>query len=117
MTLAADNRMARVVGELTPAERDGAAAYLATDPVDGGRRLALPGIELVAERRSLLVFVDQDPTANWGHPARYILLACDDVAHSVSVPARLPPFGQKDGLHWQLVYRADAVPESAIVNP
>ena len=114
MTSSFTANIARVLDELTPAERESAVAYLAVEPVEQGTRLSLPGVEILAEARSLLVFVDQDPTANWGHPARYILFACDDATHVISVPARLPPFGEKGGLHWQLAYRATAIPDSAV---
>lgn len=105
----------RVIEELTPAERESAIAYFAAKPVEEGARLAMPGVEIVAKARSLLVFVDQDPTANWTHPARYILLACDEAGQAVSIPARLPPFGQTGALDWQLAYRAAAVPDWAVV--
>lgn len=109
--------VARVLDELTPAEREGAVAYLAAEPIEKGVRLPMPGVEIVARARSLLAFVDQDPTANWGHPARYILIACDDPAQVVSIPARLPPFSQKGGLDWRLAYKAPAVPHSAVAVP
>ena len=117
MSSSFDENVARVLNELTPAEHDGAVAYLASDPIEKGSRLVLPGVEIAADARSLLAFVDQDPLANWGHPARYILLSCDDRAKALSIPARLPPFGQKGGPHWQLAYRAAAVPESAVAVP
>jgi hypothetical protein len=106
--------VACVLHELTPEEREGAVTYLAAEPIERDVRLALPGVEIVAKARSLLAFVDQDPTANWGHQARYILLGCDEGSPAISVPARLPPFGEKGGLHWKLAYRAATVPESAV---
>jgi hypothetical protein len=109
--------VARMLDELTPAEREGAVAYLVAEPIEKEARLALPGVEIVTRARSLLAFVDQDPAANWGHPARYILVACDDRAPAISIPARLPPFGQKGGLPWRVAYRAPAVPHWAVAVP
>ena len=108
------DRVARVLAELTPEEREGAVAYLAAEPLEAGARIAMPGVEILAEARSLLAFVDQDPAANWGHPARYLVLACEHGGRAVSIPARLPPFNQEGGPRWQLAYRAATVADAAI---
>jgi hypothetical protein len=114
MSASLDQGVARVLAELTPDERERAVAYLAVEPIDAGARIALPGVQILAETRSLLAFVDQDPAANWGHAARYLLLPCDLDGPAVSIPARLPPFNQKGGPRWQLAFRAATVADSAI---
>lgn len=114
MTRSFADSVARVIAELTPEEREGAVVYLASEPVEAGTRLALPGVAVRAKTRSLLAFVDQDPAANWGHPARYLLLPFEDGSPTISIPARLPPFQQEGGPRWQLAFRAATVADSAI---
>ena len=114
MSASLDQGVARVLAELTPGERERAVAYLAVEPIEAGARIALPGVQILAENRSLLAFVDQDPSANWGHAARYLLLPSDPGAPAVSIPARLPPFNQEGGPRWQLAFRAATVADSAI---
>ena len=113
MSASLEQRVARVLAELTPGERERAVAYLAAEPIEAGARIALPGVQILAETRSLLAFVDQDPSANWGHAARYLLLPCDP-GPAISIPARLPPFNQEGGPRWQLAFRAATVADSAI---
>jgi hypothetical protein len=103
-----------VIAALSPDERRRAVAYLTVVPVPGRTTLSLPGTTIRVETETRLGFVDQDPTANWGHAARYILLAGGDAGLSASTPARLPPFAKDQPLQWQVVYRAPGLPESAI---
>jgi hypothetical protein len=102
--------------QLTPDERQHAVAYAVEAPIQAGAKLELPGVELDVTAESFLVFVDRQPGANWGHPARYLLIARtgSDVR---SVEARLPPFRPGGGLKWCVLYKAPSVSDAAVAVP
>ncbi|HEX3692273.1 MAG TPA: C13 family peptidase [Solirubrobacteraceae bacterium] len=49
---------------------------------------------LVAERQSVLVFADEAPLANFGHPCRYLLYDPQTAEQLADLPARFPPWGE-----------------------
>jgi hypothetical protein len=104
-----------VLAHLTPAERASGVAYAAetTAPFAGGTRLEFPGAVLDVPADAYLAFVDREPTANWGHPARYLLVGRVD-GHIWSVETRLPPFEPNAALHWLAIYQAPSVPDAAV---
>lgn len=114
MSLSFEDDAARLLSALNQDEQEHAVAYLTEVIVEGDARLSLPGVELRIRTASRLGFIDQDPTANWGHPARYVLLPSDGVGHLISTPARYPPFARPDALKWRVVYRASGLPETAV---
>ncbi len=102
-----------LVAQLTDDERSGAAAYAAEPPLAAGTHLELPGTSIDVVGDSYLGFIDRDPTANWGHAARYVIMdAASGAVNSKST--RLPPFGSPKGLTWRLIYKAPSVPEAAV---
>lgn len=117
MTDAFQQRAAALADRLTPDERANAIAYLAEPAAAAGTRLTLPGVDLTPPEEAWVAFVDQDPGANWGHPARYLLLARRGGAELLSVPARLPPFGAGAFLRWRLAYRGPSAPPAAAATP
>jgi hypothetical protein len=100
---------------LTTEEREGAVVYSLEGTVREGTELLLPGLQLKAPAEAYVAFVDRQPTATWGHSARYILLGREDSA-SWSFEARFPPFAE-GGERWRLVYRAPSVPDAAVAFP
>ncbi|HEY2179772.1 MAG TPA: hypothetical protein VGH15_14465 [Caulobacteraceae bacterium] len=113
MSAAPDALAERVVAALTPEEQAGAVAYAAHDPLRAGVRLDLAGAKIETAAPAWLVFIDADPTANWGHPARYLILDCDG-GEVRSVETRLPP---PAALDWRLIYQAPSVPDAAVAFP
>ncbi|MGH7023353.1 MAG: hypothetical protein ACREEB_07145 [Caulobacteraceae bacterium] len=103
----------RIVAALTPEERAGALAYVAHEPLRAGVRLELASAKIETATPAWLVFVDADPTANWGHPARYLILDCEG-SDVHSVKTRLPPPATLD---WRLIYQAPSVPDAAVAFP
>jgi hypothetical protein len=101
---------------LTEDERTNGVVYAVANPVKAGTRLALPGLTLTIDRDTFLAFVDRQPLANWGHPARYILIE-GDTGDTRSEETRLPPFQAGSSLVWQLVYKAPTVPDNVIHCP
>jgi hypothetical protein len=101
---------------LTAAERANGVAYAVETPVPAGTKLQFPGTLIDVPTEAYVAFIDREPTANWGHSARYLLIsrASDDV---LSVEARLPPFQQGGRFRWRVIYRAPSVPDAAVAFP
>ena len=116
LTFSFEDFSERVIAQLTDDERQGAVVYRAESLVAAGTHLELPGTRIDEDTDSYLGFIDRDPTANWGHEARYVIM---DVESGVlrSVNARLPPFRSGVNLIWRLVYRGPSVPETAVERP
>lgn len=117
MPLTAADLPAVVERHLTEAERARAVAYAAKPVMAAGSRLAFPRVLLGATHESFIVFVDGDPTANWSHRCRYLLIERESGAvHSVE--AQLPPFTQQpEHFCWRVMYHAPGVPASALAAP
>lgn len=113
MSPAAGSLTAIVAASLTEDERAGAVAYAARDPLAAGAHLDLAGTVVETFEAAWLVFIDRDPTANWGHPARYLLV--DRATGKVrSIETRLPPPAD---LKWRTLYQALSVPDAAVAFP
>jgi len=97
---------------LTREEFSGALVYALEKPIPKGTRLQFPGVKIDVAANSRLAFVDRQPMANWGHPARYILVS--EKNGTLSYETRFPPFNQTDKLNWLIVYKAATVPGIAI---
>ena len=104
-----------VLAHLTPAERASGVAYAAETqaPFAGGTRLEFPGAVLEVPVEAYLAFIDRQPTANWGHPARYLLVAHVG-GQTWSLETRLPPFQPNAAFHWRAIYQAPSVPDAAV---
>ncbi len=101
---------------LTEAERQGSVVYAAVDVLPGGSAVKFPGFQMQLASNTYLAFVDQDPSANWGHAARYLVV--DQTSGKItSVESRLPPFRGPSDLHWVVIYQAPSVPDAAVYHP
>jgi hypothetical protein len=102
--------------QLTVEERANAVAYAAEQPVKARTRLEFPGTVINVPTEAYVAFIDQRPTANWGHPARYLIVSRES-GEVRSVDTRFPPFRQGSELHWRVVYQAPSVPDAAVAFP
>ena len=59
---------------------------------EAGERLGPAFQDMRAERPSVLVFVDDEPTANFGHACRYLLFDPESGELHAELPARFPPW-------------------------
>lgn len=101
MTLAFDEFVAVVKATLSPAELVKVKVHALVTPLNPGMHV-FPGATINAQSEAYLAFVDEDPTANWGHAARYLVVNRESGEVSVR-STRLPPFGARAGADWRLV--------------
>lgn len=112
--MAADEHvLEQLCGELTADEKAGAVAYYATELLPEGEPLPAPGVQVSAPFDAFVGFVDREPTANWGHSSRYILVDPKN-QEVVSIESQLPPFGPEARLQWRVAYKAPSVPDAAV---
>ncbi len=103
-----------LTAQLTASERAQGVAYLSSATVAKGTTLKLPHITIDVPWDALLAFVDGQPTANWGHACRYVVIN-RDTGETLSRDARFPPFQAGRGAGWRIVYRAAQVPDRALL--
>jgi len=116
MTLLMDDFIRIFIAQLTEQERRECVAYAADRRLPAGTRIQFPGAVVELKTNSYVGFIDREPGANWGHPARYLIVG-EEGSDRRSVEVRLPPFGSRVNLFWRLVYKAPSVPDEVLENP
>jgi hypothetical protein len=102
--------------QLNKAEREKSVVYVAAEPIKAGARLDFPQIQIEVPWNAILAFVDREPTANWGHSARYLLINRDTGAVQ-SFEARFPPFQRGGARRWSVFYQAPGVSDKFLAVP
>jgi hypothetical protein len=92
-----------VRANLTPRERAEAVVYAMEDPAAAGTRIRLPGVATDVPDGCRVAFVDREPSANWGHSARYLLVGLGS-SEIRSFEARLPPFQSAADPRWRVIH-------------
>jgi hypothetical protein len=105
-----------LLDQLTEAERQKAVAYELSQTVAQGTVLSFPHLTINVPSDALVAFIDQEPTANWAHACRYVLVELNTGRVS-SWAARFPPFSVPLGSAWRVAYQAESVPDGAVVRP
>ncbi len=86
---------------LTADEIARGVVYLRDGVVAAGTTLRFGEVTLQVPWDAYVAFVDREPAANWGHPARYLMIRLSP-HEAVSTEARFPPF--VDASHrWRVV--------------
>jgi hypothetical protein len=113
-----DDFASAVQAYFTPDELDNAVAYAAVTeiPFAAGTQLQFPGTMVEVHAESWLAFIDRVPMANWGHPARYLLVERES-RKSFSFETRFPPFQPHGEFRWRVIYKAPSVPDAAVAIP
>lgn len=106
---------ALLLAQLTENELDHAILYLASALVPQGP-LAISPVSINLPWPAYLAFVDREPSANWGHSARFILLN-PETSETRTIESRFPPFRGNETLHWRTIYKAASAPDWAVVAP
>ena len=102
---------------LTPDEIARGVAYCADSTFTPATKIDFPQIHIDVPWEAFLVFVDREPTANWSHSCRYVLINCEN-GEMKSFEAQFPPF-RPDGNfpHWRVLYKAPTVPDAVLAVP
>lgn len=116
MSLSFDDFIKALIAQLTEDELREGVAYAAERRLPAGAQIQFPGTRIEVQTDSYLGFIDREPWANWGHPARYIIV--DEKSGEIrSLEARLPPFRSEEDLHWRKAYQAPSVPDTVVEHP
>ncbi|HSB71032.1 MAG TPA: hypothetical protein VLT62_17020 [Candidatus Methylomirabilis sp.] len=98
---------------LSERERQSAAAYIDTRELDSRARMTIGRVETEIPARGYLVFVDPSPTANWGHPCRYLLIeTATGTIHRFD--AQFPPFLRDVSPTLRLIWKGQQVPVAVL---
>jgi hypothetical protein len=112
MALNEEEIRTKLLAQLTGEERSKAILYASSMTIPSGKlKLALNEIDVPWEAR--LGFVDREPSANWGHSSRYILLNIKN-GEVLSVESRFSPFQRNASLGWRTIYKAPSAPDWAV---
>ncbi len=108
-----NNIASKLVSNLGPDEVASCVVYVSENPIAAGSVLKFPRITIDVPWDAFIAFVDRDPTANWSHSCRYILLS-HDASKVRSFEAQFPPFQSERQIRWRLAYKAPSVPDTAV---
>lgn len=98
---------------LSERERQSAAAYLDTRELDSGARVTIGRVETEVPAQGFLAFVDPSPTANWGHPCRYLLIE-SATGRIHRFDAQFPPFLRGVSPALRLIWKGQQVPAAVL---
>jgi len=115
MSISEDDIKSILFNNLTSKEIARSIVYIADNPVPTGTCLRFPRTQIDIPWDAFLAFIDSDPTANWSHSCRYVLLNCK-TGEIRSFDAQFPPFRQDQQMHWRVAYKAKSVPDAAVVT-
>jgi hypothetical protein len=85
----------RAFGAVEPDRLGRTNLYLDRRVIEAGEELGPAFQRLTAARPSVLVFADDEPTANFGHPCRYLLFDPESGELHAELPARFPPWRER----------------------
>jgi hypothetical protein len=115
MPISHDDVLPIILGNLTPYEVAHGVVYAADIPIAAGTQLKFPRISIDAPWTAFVAFVDREPSANWSHSSRYVLIN-RETGEIKSFEAKFPPFGSNQQMHWRALYKAPSVPSAAVVT-
>ena len=105
--------IALALSTLSERERQTAAAYIDTRELEPGARLPIGRVEIDAPARGFLAFVDPSPTANWGHPCRYLFIESGaETIHRFD--AQFPPYLPEIPPTLRLIWKGQQVPVAVL---
>jgi hypothetical protein len=110
------NQISRlVIDTLSPSERDSSVVYL-------DKRILPPDSTFEIDRKpihipsqAVVAFVDLDPTANWAHACRYLVVD-PETGNVNSVNAKLPPFLREAPKTLRMIWKGESVPNWTVVS-
>ena len=114
MSLTIEQAAEKAVATLSAAEKASSVVYLDSQKIKAGESVQAGREPLVAPWDALMSFVDLQPTANWGHSCRYLLIHAH-TGEVKSFDASFPPFlksGPSKTL--RVVWKGERVPDWAL---
>ena len=106
----------RALRELTPGEKRNAVVYADENIREAGSELEIDGRAVRLRSATLVVFVDREPQANWGHSSRYLLVDLAD-ERAESIESQFPPFVRGVPPTLRVIAQGESVPDWAIARP
>ena len=103
------------ITQLTDEERRSGVVYLDQRELPAGSTLDLDSRQVPIGRPSAMAFVDRVPQANWGHPARYLLIDLES-GDVTSIEAQFPPFLRGVPATLKVIWKGATVPDWAVVT-
>ncbi len=117
MALTLDQITRAALTALTPEERKSSAVYLDEAEVKAGSTVEIDRKLVQVRFDTVVVFVDMEPQANWGHACRYLLVDRESGA-TESISASYPPFLTRAPKTLRLIWKGEDVPDWALaVHP
>jgi hypothetical protein len=113
--LSRDELVETLLAQLDERERARGVVYYADELVSAESTIGAPRLDATAPWAAHVGFVDREPTANWTHSCRYLLVNPES-KEVLSIEAQLPPFGPGDSRHWHVAYKAPTVPDAVVVS-
>ncbi|MDE3088366.1 MAG: hypothetical protein KGJ80_03125, partial [Chloroflexota bacterium] len=104
-----------LLAQLTADEKSRSVVYVAAQLIAGGTQLSFPRTRIDVPWDALLAFIDREPTANWSHACRYLLLN-RETGEARSIDAQLPPFRPDQIGYWRVAYKAPSVPDAVVMT-
>ena len=99
---------------LSEGERRSSAVYLDIKELPAGDAVCIDRkTTTTAPVRGYLAFVDPSPTANWGHPCRYLFVE-SKTQRIREIPAQFPPFLGGASPTLRLIWKGPDVPEAVL---
>jgi hypothetical protein len=114
MAMSFEECLSILKAHLTPGELGSGVVYAAEVAIPAGEPLQFPGTAIDVPWPAHLAFVDREPLANWAHSCRYVLIHLE-TGEIVSHEARLPPFPAGRDYQWGVAYKAEGVPDGALL--
>lgn len=115
MPISHEDKVRIILENLTQYEVSHSVVYSADTPIESGVQLKFPHMSIDIPWAAFVAFVDRDPTANWSHSSRYILIN-RETGETKSFEAKFPPFGPRQQMRWYALYKAPSVPGTAVVS-
>lgn len=104
------------ITSLSPEEREVSIVYLEQRLIPAGEQLPWPGVQQSFDIPVVMVFVDLEPSLNWTHQARYIILDSEgNVQKTVDVDR--PPYLTGVSSELKVIHRGSRAPEWACITP
>jgi hypothetical protein len=114
VSLTVEQATEKAVATLSASEKDTSVVYLDSQPIKAGESVQAGHQAVVAPWDALMAFVDLQPTFNWGHNCRYLLIHAR-TGEIKSFDDSFPPFlkgGPSKTL--RVVWKGERVPDWAL---